>query len=192
MLLLLNAHFYCSVLAALKTGSGTGNDVKEQVINRIQQKMLSEMYEYEQQNGDSEVPTVDSPAENGSQDMNGDSVTIEDEEAEENITPPANVPTNQNQPSRKRRKVKPSKYVPEIFTCERCTKQFEFQSQYIQHCCFKIDESGDETGGVSVDEPANDPPINAVAVSISDEAPIVGYTALDIEHGKDITALEQV
>lgn len=131
------------MLAALKTGSGTGIGVKEQVLSRIQQKMFADVFngECDQQNGDGEK--ANSPLDGHAipkQEMNGaDSIADE----VENVTPPIQKPTNQSQGSR-RRKVKPSKYIPEMFTCDMCNKRFEHQSQYIQHCCFKIAEDAAE------------------------------------------------
>ena len=126
--------------------------------------MLSDMREY--------YSTTGSP-DNDNQD------TVDSNEDDTN--PPVDRSADHAHGTRSRRKVKPSKYVhvpDEIFTCPTCNKQFEYESQYNQHCCFKISEASESRGSdgdVEADE--NEEPVSKAARA----ALVESYTAMEIE-----------
>lgn len=167
-----------SVLAALKTGTGTGCDVKEQVLSKIQQKMLTDMCEsYDHGEGQkvNDLHIAQKLQEEEESSLLGDDST------EENTTPPCDRSADHSHSTRSRRKVKPSKYVPEIYTCELCTKQFEYQSQYNQHCCFKIKDVESNAAALTNGD-RNSEPDNAELVARPASASMVqSYTAMEVE-----------
>lgn len=160
-----------SVLAALKTGSGTGSDVKEQVLSRIQQKLVADLYDVEKSDASETADT--SAAENvpaDSQTSQDDLHMGDDDEAEENKRP--SLPQAEEDAlsysnglldnrsslgngvlsngslsngSRSRKKMKPSKYVAEVHTCGTCSQQYEFYSQLKEHRCQNPDVEQDST-----------------------------------------------
>lgn len=121
----------------------TGIQAKENVLSQIQHKLRMELDAAESENMDSM----------GSIDVKEDVVDHTASDGEDTARAPVDRSANHHHATRSRKKGQPTKYIPDdVYTCPTCTKQFEYTSQYEQHCCFIINDSVALSSALSPDD----------------------------------------